>query len=103
MKQRVQRKKDEMTFRCKRERSWNIYVEFLGGYFFNVLLNFYIMNVIIDHLDPLRGLLYCFKSKWINIVIKRDGNIIFKNSFICNEKPTEFFFDGSNTVFGLAR
>lgn len=33
------------------------------NYCFNVLLNFYIMNVIIDHLDPLKGILYYFKSK----------------------------------------
>lgn len=30
---------------------------------FNMLLNFYIVNVIIDQIDPLKGLLYYFKPK----------------------------------------
>lgn len=60
------------------------------------------MNVIIDHLDPLKGLLYYFKSKWINTVIKKDGNISFKNLSMCNEKSTELFLEQSNTLFGGA-
>lgn len=72
--------------------------------YFNVILNFYIVNVIIDQIDPLKGLLYYFKPKRINIVIKRDGNTILKKFiYICNEKSTELVLDGSNAAFGEAK
>lgn len=78
-------------------------INYFWKYCSNVFLNFYIMNVIIDHLDPLKGLLYYFKSKWINTVIKKNGNISFKNLSLYNEKSTELFLEGSNAEFGGAR
>lgn len=78
-------------------------LNYFWKYCFNMFLNFCIMSIMTNHLDPLKGLLYYFKSKWINTVIKKDGNISFKNLSLCNENSTELFLEGSNTAFGGAR